>query len=665
MPNKHRKIAKGFIEALNGRNKVDLALHYETTLRMGVKGREKLKESQVGERTNIKEIVDVFCQHDNMICLHKFKKFFKKAKSQSVSVGKSDDFNPFHHIGGRIIIAGFASFLLSGCTQDEETDTGVDSPEEEVAIEEEQEEESVPEEDSEDNVENTETDEPEEDNRMDVPDAYGVSAGHPEAVEAGMEVLDNGGNAVDAAVAAAYAVSVVEPFASGIGGGGVTLVHEQGKEPQAYDYREVVPEDGIPASNIGVPGFVAGMVDLHTDHGNADWQELLDPAIALADSSEVSSLLAQQLESAAGRLPVDQLSHFYPNGMALGEGETVEQSELADTLRVLRDEGGEAFYEGEFSETLAAQVAGIDAESLSGYEVGRHDPVIGEFADYDIIGTAPPLPGANAIQMLQILEARGVAEKERDSAEYVHDLAMSWRLARQFLETDVGDPNFIDVPIDNLTDADRNASLAEEIPDDSLLSIDPGQSYGGIAPNTTHITVVDADGTVVSMTNTITNFWGAGEYVEGFFLNDQMARFSIGRGDVNEPEPGRRSITWSSPLIVADEDGPILGIGSPGGERIPLMLTQVVTHWTQGATLEEAVAAPRFHIEDDALIFEQQPDQQQQDQLLSLGYSELRDQPTPLYFGSVQALALDREAGELIGATDDRREGNWRIERAD
>ncbi|QDI91446.1 gamma-glutamyltransferase [Salicibibacter halophilus] len=538
-----------------------------------------------------------------------------------------------------IAFAALIFFIIGGCTPEEETEDESDPPEEEAADD----EEADPEQE-------------ESDESYD----YGVSAGHPDAVDAGMEVLEEGGSAADAAVAAAYAISVVEPFASGIGGGGVALIQEQGEAPEAYDYREVVPEDGIPASDIGVPGFVAGMTDIHADYGDSDWQELIDPAIDLAESAEVSDLLAEQIQSSEERLPVEQLDQLYPDGAPLGPGDELEQAELADTLREIRDDGGEAFYEGDIAEALDSEIEGLDMDSLANYEVGRHEPATGEFAGYEVIGAPPPLPGANVIQALQILEERGIAEEERHSTAFIHNTAMAWRLSQQFFETDVGDPDFIDVPVEELTDSESNAGLAEEIPDDSLLSVDPEQPYGGMDPNTTHITVVDEEGTVVSMTNTITNFWGSGEYAEGFFLNDQMARFDIGRDGNNEPEPGRRSVTWSSPMIIADEEGPVMGIGSPGGERIPIMLTQVITDWAgNGADLEGAVEAPRFHIEENALIMEEFPATEQQDDLTDIGYSELREPPTDLYFGSIQALAIDRESSALSGATDDRREGDW------
>lgn len=545
------------------------------------------------------------------------------------------------------------SLLLGGCAAEEE-------PEDESTSSEDESEQVIPPE----NDSEPDNDEAEEDDH-ELLEAYAVSAGHPTAVDVAMDVLENGGNAVDAAIAAAFAVSVVEPFTSGIGGGGVTLIQEQGQDPEAYDYREVVPEDGIPSSGIGVPGFVAGMMELHDDYGVADWHDLIDPAIDLAESTVVSNILSEQLESSQDGLSIEQLEHFYPGGVPVEAGADLEQPELAETLREIRDSDGTSFYEGNISERLS-EVDGLSTNSLSNFTVGRHDPVTGEFAGYEVIGASPPLPGASVIQMLQIIEERGILDDERNSPSFIHNIAMSWRIAQQFIETDFGDPSFVDVPVDQLTDPDLNRALAEEIDSESLLAVNSDWSYEDGDPNTTHITVIDSEGTVVSMTNTLTDFFGSGEYIDGFFLNNQMTRFDIGQTEQNVPEQGRRSITWSSPMIIADEEGPVMGIGSPGGERIPTTLTQVIAHWASGETdLQEITDAPRFHLTDSTLTIEGSVEPDQQAELLDMGYSEISEPFSPIYFGSIQALTIDRETGELSGAADQRREGDWRMETID
>lgn len=494
-------------------------------------------------------------------------------------------------------------------------------------------------------------------------DSHGVSAADPAAVEAGMEILAAGGNAVDAAIATAVAVSVVEPFASGIGGGGAALVIREGEQPRAYDYREVVPADGrIPANDTGVPGFVAGMAELHADHGTLELAELLEPAVRLArEGAETSPTVAAQLRSAAYRLPVAQLPHLFPNGQPLDAGEPMVQEELADTLEELQTSGLDAFYDGAPAERLASAVTGIDRASLADYDIQRSTPPSGRFAGLEIVGAAPPLPGVALVQLLQVAEALGVAAHTPGTAEHVHDLGLAWRTAERAVATELGDPDFVEVDVDGLTDQDRNQALAEEIDAEQALAL--AASGGGPGGNTTHLTVVDTDGSMVSMTNTLTNFWGTGQVVDGYFLNNQLGRFSIGSGGANVPEAGRRSVSWSLPAMVLDDAGrPVLGLGSPGGRRIPTILGQVLVRWAlHDQTLQEAIDAPRFHLEGRELQFETLPSDEVLAALRRRGYTSRSVPELPYYFGSVQALEIDHDAGEVRGARDDRRDATFDI----
>ena len=500
--------------------------------------------------------------------------------------------------------------------------------------------------------------------------AHGVSAGHPAAVDVGMEVLDNGGNAVDAAIATAYAVSVVEPFGSGLGGGGVTLVHPHGEPPIALDYRDVVAQNGqVPASNIGIPGFVAGMESLRETHGTADRDELVAPAIALAeDGVDTSRTLADWLRASAHRLPTQSLGHFFPGGAALAQGDALVQEQLAGTLRRISDEGAEAFYAGDLGDELAGAVDGIDVESLAAYEVAETPPASGSFAGYELYSSGPPLAGGALIGLLQMTEALGVDELEPGSADFVHAVAIAWRLAEQRLNWNVGDPAFVDVPLDELTDADANAALAEQIDMGAVLPIDPGQPDGGVdteGASTTHITVVDADGTMVSMTNTLRNFWGSGRYALGFFLNDQLHNFGQRPGSPNDPpEAGKRTVASSAPVIVADvEQRPVLGAGTPGGRRIPTVLANVLLRWgVHGEDLEDAIAAPRVHMSGGVLQTEQPLAQDVANDLRGRGHGQISQPPSAYHFGSVQALELDHDADGLRGARDERRDADWRVE---
>lgn len=553
------------------------------------------------------------------------------------------------HISARYALRpGIAAILtgvlaLAGCAQTEPDDGPVGAPTE------------VPEQTVE------ETPEPSE-----ALEQQGVSAGHPLAAEAGMAMLDAGGTAADAAIAAAFAVSVVEPYASGVGGGGSALIATQDEAPAAIDYREVVAEDGtIPASNTGIPGFVAGMAELHDQHGTLEWSELLEPAAQMAEDGvpATDSLIVRM--AAGGANAIAGLEQFAPGGVPLPAGATLVQSELGDTFRTLQAEGPESFYSGAIADQLTS-IDGIDAASLEQYDVQHSDPPQAPVGDYQVVGSAPALPGVALIQMLQVLESQGISEVDPDSTEYVREISEAWLIAEQTIRTDLGDPAFTDVPVDEIIDPVRNAELAggtaPAAPDDPA----PGPEGENMdSPgNTTHLTVIDDDGMVVSMTNTLTQFWGSGDEVGGFFLNDQLDRFSTFPSAQNQPEPGRRSVTWSNPAMVLDGEGrPALGLGTPRGANILSVLGNTLVRWgLMDQSLEEAVAAPRFRFDSATrtLVAESAFTGTPAAQGVSTLGWQLSTAAEGL-FGSVQALEIDYDERTIAGPTDTRLEAGTLI----
>ncbi|MDX2357756.1 gamma-glutamyltransferase [Dietzia sp. PP-33] len=494
----------------------------------------------------------------------------------------------------------------------------------------------------------------------------GVNAAHPLAAEAGMEMLESGGTAVDAAIAAAFAVSVVEPYASGVGGGGSALVATREGAPEAFDYREVVARDGvIPPSETGIPGFVAGMAELHDRHGRLEWAELLEPAARMAEGGVPATGTLVERIAVGGADAVAGLEQFSPGGAPLQVGAPLVQTELGATLRTLQTEGPESFYTGEVAGQLTA-VEGIDPASLERYEVQQSEPPQGPVGDYHVVSGAPALPGVALIQMLQVLESQGISGVDPESTEYLRLVSEAWALAEQTVRTELGDPDFTEVPVDELVDPVRNAELAGG-PAPSVPTGDAPAGPGGNTTgenletpgNTTHLTVVDKDGTVVSMTNTLTQFWGSGTEVGGFFLNDQLSRFDTVDSPRNQPEPGRRSVTWSNPTMVLDDEGrPVLGIGTPGGANIVSILAVTLTRWAlMGQSLEEAVAAPRFRFDSASQTLVVEPalvGSPAAQGVGALGW-QVSQSPGGL-FGSVQALEVDYDDRTVSGPTDTRLE---------
>ncbi len=489
----------------------------------------------------------------------------------------------------------------------------------------------------------------------------GVSAGHPLAVEAGEQVLAEGGNAVDAAIAAAFAVSVVEPYASGIGGGGSVILAGPEGEPVFYDYREVVNNDGdVPDSGAGIPGFVAGMGELHENHGSLEWSQLLEPAETLASEGfEVSAFLAERMAQDDALAAITDLEHYAPGGQPLGAGEQLVQQDLGTTLSTLAENGWEDFYTGELAASLSDEVEGVDPQSLEDYEVVVSEPARGEFGDYELLAAAPSLPGPAMIQMLQIAEANGIAEMDPESAEYVDTLSEAWLVAEETVFNDLGDPAYVQVP-EEITDAEENSqidlSAAQAAPEAGAQASagDPGDHA-----NTTHISAVDSEGLTVSMTNTIMFFWGSGQMVDGYFMNNHLSRFEAIESPANEPEPGRRTVTWSNPTIVLDAEGrPVLAAGSPGGHQILNILGTVFVQWgLQGRSLEEAVATPRFRADGDALFLEASTPDGLVSDLEDMGWDTETWPDVMASFGSLQPLEIDYDAGTLSSVDDPRREG--------
>jgi gamma-glutamyltranspeptidase / glutathione hydrolase len=492
---------------------------------------------------------------------------------------------------------------------------------------------------------------------------YGVSAGHEQVVDVGMAVLEAGGNAVDAAVAVAYGLGVAEPFGSGPGGGGMLLLHEPGADPIVYEYRETMPISGeLPSARTGVPGFIAGMEHVHDRHGTIELADLIEPAARMAeDGVEVTRTLHERLEGAAHRLPIHLLPELFPDGTPIEEGATLRQPAYAQALRLIQEDGAQVFYEGELGERFTEAVSGLEMEDLQAYEVLELEPSYGRFGPLEVISGPATSSGPTLIQMLQVAEALGIADTERDSAEAHHIIAQAWRVALGDRTEHLADPTFVDVDLEALLSEERTDTLAEAIPADGFAEVEALTDLdgpGSIASNTTHVVIVDAEGRMVSMTNTLRNFFGSGQPISGFFANDQLVNVSSDPDSVNVAEPGKRPRSFLTPTILVEDGEPILGIGSAGGRRIPTAMAQVILGWAvHGQDLEEATLAPRFHLEGSELEVEESLDGSLANELEAKGYEIVETLPTPEYFGSMQALLI--RDGQITGVADDRRDGTW------
>lgn len=521
----------------------------------------------------------------------------------------------------------------------------------------------------------------------------------PEASRAAIEVLRTGGNAVDAAVAASFVVSVMRPQSTGLGGGGFALVLDpDDAAPRAYDFRERAPgrahrdmyldARGQPdreASLIGhravaVPGLVAGLAELHRQHGSRPWATLLEPAIRLAgEGFQVYPELARRLIARTDKIARNpaMAAIFMPGGQAPAAGELLVQTDLAGTLRTIARTGASAFYTGPLSEAIIRdqeqQGGWITREDLSAYRVKMHPPIRGTYREYEVFSMPPPSSGGiHLVQMLNILEGFKVDERPFGSAASVHGMTEAMRRAYADRAHFLGDPAFVRVPTDWLTSKSYAAELRAGI--QSAQATKSSDLSHGTAPpaestSTTHLCVVDERGMVVSSTQTINYLFGACVVAAGtgIVLNDEMDDFSmlpgvpnvfgLVGGEANAIAPYKTPLSSMTPTIVRKDGRPVLALGSPGGSRIITSVLQTVVNMIDHQQpLYEAVASKRFHHQwlPDTLFVEAGalPDQTLA-QLRTMGHV-IEDKDTTI--GEVQAVAIGPD-GQLTGVSDPRRSG--------
>jgi len=445
----------------------------------------------------------------------------------------------------------------------------------------------------------------------DAPQPGMVAAAHPLATEAGVEMLEAGGSAIDAAIAIQAVLTLVEPQSSGIGGGAFLLHYASSSTSvQAYDGRETAPSaikpdhfltesgtpmnflDAVPGGQaVGIPGTLRMLDRAHQEHGALPWEALFQPAIRLAEQGfEVTPRLADMLRI---DLPLDAFEpmagYFFPDGEPVSAGMTLTNPGLAETLTHIANHGAEAFYEGPIAESIVAAVQShggkLTLEDMADYQAIERDPVCRFVAEHSICGM--PLPSSGGMTVLQILSLLERASAEVDDPTPLtraHLLLEASRLGFADRNEYLGDADFVEVPVDNLLSDDYLAGRAALIsPTQSLGTASPGLNEPDSAMSqakrvdhsTSHFSVLDARGNAVSMTSSIEMPFGSRLMVGGFLLNNQLTDFRFdpeaadGRPHPNRVQPGKRPLSSMSPVIALDADHqPRLIIGSPGGTRI-------------------------------------------------------------------------------------------------
>lgn len=498
---------------------------------------------------------------------------------------------------------------------------------------------------------------------------YGVAAAHPEAVNVGMKVLEQGGNAVDAAIAVGYALGVVEPFGSGIGGGGTMLIHPYSKkqEPIVIDYRETAPYTGvIPANGVGVPGFVKGMEMAHKEYGSLPLKQLIQPSVELAEKGfEVTPLLSGRLRDAQYRMNVKAMPHLYPGGKPIQAKKLLQQKQLATTLKAIQTNGARAFYDGVIARDIEKVSQGVKRSDLKRYQAAKKEPLKIKYNDYGMVTTPPPSGGLMLAESLFIADQVDVEKTKDMSADFIHLLGEAEKRVQAARMKNIGDPNFINVPSENMLDKEYTKKISADI-NREKISLQYKQVVDSLADqedhdNTTHFVVVDKEGMMVSVTNTLSNFFGSGIYVDGFFLNNQLKNFSILAGSPNRAQLGKKPVSYTAPTIFTKNDRPVLGIGSAGGKRITPVLTEVILRVLEyDMPIQTAINQPRFIVEGNVIYVEKPLPPEVESVLKQKGYS-IQLKTSSLFYGGVQGIRVNRSKNTIEGGFDSRRDGAFRF----
>jgi len=518
-----------------------------------------------------------------------------------------------------------------------------------------------------------------------------VSSSNELASQVGIDILKNGGNAVDAAVGVGFALAVVYPQAGNIGGGGFMVIHLKDGVNTSIDYREKAPlmagkdmyldMNGEVVSGLstignlaaGVPGSVAGMLYALEKYGTMNRTELLRYSIDIADTG---FYINKQFADALNNYQKD-FSNFSGTMKIFGgnfkEGDLLIQKDLANTLSKIRDFGLKGFYEGEVADLIVKDMQNsngiISYEDLIKYEPKERDVLKGSYRDYDIISMGPPSSGGiSLIYLLNILENYDLSKYGYGHHKNVQLMTEAMRRVYADRSEFMGDADFVNVPADILTSkvyAERRMSDYLENVASTSKVVKPGDAYYRESDQTTHYSVADGKGNLVSVTTTLNDAFGNKAVVDGtgFFLNNEMDDFVSKPGvpniyglignDANSIQPEKRMLSSMTPTIIFKDNKPFLIVGSPGGGRIITTVLQAILNIIDHKmSLSEAIDSPRFHHQwypDEIQVEKTMLENNKRNNLLKMGYT-IKEIPE---FGRVDAIMF-LEDGTMIGHSDRR-----------
>ncbi len=503
-----------------------------------------------------------------------------------------------------------------------------------------------------------------------------------------MKALAEGGNAIDAAIATVAALNVVEPHASGLGGGGFLLYYDAKLDSfYVIDYRERAPAklqladyfqksdtlklvQRMGAKAVAVPGSAAGWQAMHDRFGTRVLADLMAPAISYADTGfAITEKLATQILDHIEEIQSDSAmaSTFLVGGLPAPAGTVLKQPALAKFLKFLSRTRLDNFYHPPIAKevvgTIATHGGTLSTSDLASYSIRDRKPVRGFYHGYEIITLPPPSSGGTAVlEILKLVEKSDLKSMGHLSADYIHTLASATRQALTDGGKWVGDPDFARVPTEKMLSEEWLETARSRMRSDSASEIvTPLDSIRAFGPgNTTHLVIADSMGNLVSLTQSINYFFGAALMVpeHGLLLNNHMGDFASDTTGISGIAPRHRPPSNMAATIVRKDGKPVLVIGSPGGPRIAPALAQVIIDVLDfSLPLNEALDAPRFYPSKKTLVVESRIAKETLNNLSGRGWKIYPNSALNNFFGGVNAIYFDPQSGAMTGAADPRRDG--------
>ncbi|MCX5839275.1 MAG: gamma-glutamyltransferase [Deltaproteobacteria bacterium] len=518
-----------------------------------------------------------------------------------------------------------------------------------------------------------------------------VAAAHPLASQVGVEILKKGGNAVDAAVATAFALGVVEPNASGLGGGGFILIYNaKTKGVTAIDYREMAPlkatpdmykltPDGKVVDNeiavghkaVAIPGTLAGLTLALKQHGTMSLKDVMAPATRIAEegfivSNTLNGIIKDNFDKLT-QYPA-AAAIYLKDGLPYEAGDKLVLKDLAKSYRLIAENGPDVFYKGEIAEAIEKEMKAsgkglIRKEDLAAYKPAIRTPVRGTYRGYEIISMAPSSSGGtHIIQILNILEGYNMTKLGFQTPESLHIMAEAMKRAFADRSKYMADTDFVKVPIAGLISKKYADELRKGISMDAVGSkIPAGNPLPFVGSGgTSHLSVIDKQGNIVALTQTINYFFGSGVLVPGtgIMLNNEMDDFNPQPGNSNSVEPKKRPLSSMSPTIMLKNGKPFLSVGTPGATRIISAVPQIIVNIVDfQMNIQDAIEAARIHCMTGDIFMESRFPKEVQDALTAKGHKISLKGAMDLYFGGAQGVMIDPVSDKLYGAGDPRRDG--------